>query len=239
MINGRKKLAYFCALSVCATLVSCAKKDADKVGEAQLCLDDATQGTAAACMEKIAGVETSGAYALRCSANFIDEGFTQPARFKQAFDAFDTNSSNNTEAFMSVITFKSKADIDANLAFANQTFEYCNKSGAKGLMLLGTMASTSTTLAKVADTLAGSGTQPTAEQINDALESLTGGGGDPATIAAIGTVVSATYESSCGNGSTNQSICDQLNEALVGVDTTDPAAVGAAVIAKWAEPPAP
>lgn len=237
MINGRKNLAAILALTATTALVSCGKKDADKIGEAQLCLDKATQATAAECKAMVDGIEKTGAYAIRCSANFIAEGFTQPARFKQAFDAFDNNSTNNTEAFMAVMTFKnSGSTVDENSIVANQTFEYCNKTGSKGLMLLGTMASTSTTLAKVANTLTGgsSGTTPDATQINQALNDLKNGN-NPAAVQAIGTVVSSTYASSCQSGSaSNQSICEQLDDALKGVDLSDPAAVGAAVVAKWA-----
>ncbi|MBS1970173.1 MAG: hypothetical protein JSU04_07680 [Bdellovibrionales bacterium] len=238
MINGRKNLATILALTATTALVSCGKKDADKIGEAQLCLDKATQATAAECKAMVDGIEKTGAYAIRCSANFIAEGFTQPARFKQAFDAFDNNSTSNTEAFMSVMTFKnSGSTVDENLTVANQTFEYCNKTGSKGLMLLGTMASTSTTLAKVANALSGTGTTPTSTDINNALNDLKNNpssGTNAATISAIGTVVSSTYAASCQSGSaSNQSICEQLDEALNGVNISDPAAVGAAVIAKW------
>ncbi|WP_413290216.1 hypothetical protein [Bdellovibrio sp. HCB337] len=238
MNYGKKKnLAFICALSMSAFISSCGPKDMDKVGQAQLCIDDAAQGEAAACLEKIEGIESKGAYALRCSANFIDEGFTQPARFREAFEAFDTNASSNTEAFMSVMTFKSKATMDDNVTFASETLSHCNKSGAKGLMLLGSMASTSTTLAKVANTLTGggSGTTPTPQQINDALVDLQNNP-DPTTIAAIGSAISSTYTASCENGNANESLCNQLNDALEGIDINDPAAVGQAVIDAWAAP---
>ncbi len=236
MINGRRNLAAIFILTATTALVSCGKKDADKIGEAQLCLDKATQTTAAECKAMVDGIEKTGAYAIRCSANFMTEGFTQSARFKQAFDAFDNNSPNNTEAFMSVMTFKNLTTIDANVSFANETFEYCAKTGSKGLMLLGTMASTSTTLSKVANSLTGgtSGSAPDATQINQALNDLKNGN-NPAAVQAIGSVVSSTYATSCQSGSaSNQSICEQLDDALKGVDLNDPAAVGAAVIAKWA-----
>lgn len=239
MINGRKNLAIIFAMSACAALVSCGKKDADKVGEAQLCLDKATQATAASCKAMVEGIETTGAYSILCSANFITEGFTEASRFKQAFDSFDNNSSNNTESFMSVLTFKSQASMDLNATFATETNSYCAKSGSKGLMFLGTMATTATTFAQVAYNLTAgaSGTAPTAQQINDALTDLKNNpssGSNPATISAVGTVIASTYTTSCQTGSdANQSMCDQLNTALAGVDMNDPAAVGAAVISQW------
>lgn len=239
MINGRKNLALILALSATTALVSCGKKDADKIGEAQLCLDKATQATAASCKTMVDGIDTKGANTIRCSANFIQEGFTEATRFKQAFDAFDNNSTSNTEAFMSVLTFKSQSTMDLNATFAEETYGYCSKTGSKGLMFLGTMASTATTFAKVAYSLTGgaSGTTPTAQQINDALTDLKNNpssGSNASTISAVGTVVASTYTTSCQTGSdANQSMCDQLNTALAGVDLNDPAAVGAAVIANW------
>lgn len=239
MNHGKRSLVFICALSLSGLLGACGPKDADKVGIAQLCIDDAAPGEAAACLEKIEGIESASAYALRCSANFIDEGFTQPARFREAFGSFDNNSSTNTEAFMSVMAFKSKSTIDDNVTFATTTLEYCNKSRAKGLMLLGSMALTSTTLMKVADSIGqlagGDMSNLDANAVNAALVEMRDNP-DPTTVAAIGTAIVSTYTASCETGNANQSICDQLNEALDGVDTSDPAAVGAAVIAKWAAP---
>jgi len=241
MFQGKKNLSLVFALTAVTALVSCGEKDADKIGKAQLCLDKATQGTAAECKAMVDGIETSGAYSIRCSANFINEGFTAPARFKQAFDAFDTNSNNNTETFMSVMTFKnSGTTMDQNMTVASETNDYCSKTGSKGLRFLGMMAFSSTTMAKAAyDLTSGtSGTTPDATQINAALTDLKNNptsGSNPAKIAAIGTVVSSTYTATCQSGSSaNQSICDQLDDALKGVDINDPAAVGAAVISKWA-----
>jgi hypothetical protein len=224
-----KKLVLLMALSA-GVFVSCGPKDADKIGEAQLCLDKATQGTAAACTEKIAGVESKSAYGIRCSAGFIDEGFTQPARFKQAYDALSQNGSSSTEAFMGVLAFNSKATPDLNVAFATATFNDCSKSGGKGLILLGSMASTATTLSKIAGTFVG-GAQPTPSQIEAAINTAKS---DPAAKAAIGAAVAVTYTSSCLNGSqADKGICDQMGTALATVDLNDPAAVGQAILNYW------
>jgi hypothetical protein len=230
MIYGKKNLAYIYALTLSASLVSCGPKDADKVGEAQLCIDKATQGTAAACSEKVTGIDTPAANMIRCSAGFIDEGFTKPARFKSAFDAFSTNSTNNTEAFMSILSFTALSSNAANAAAAEATYQACSKTGGKGLMMLGSMAITATTLAQIAGTFT-SGSTPTETEIHNALASAVG---NPAATAAIGSAITTTYTASCQSGDdSNKALCDQLDTALVGVDTTDSAAVGQAVLNYW------
>lgn len=212
------------------TLVSCGPKDADKIGQAQLCLDKATKGTAAACMEKIAGIETKSANVLRCSAGFIDEGFTEPARFKMAFDALGNNSGSNTETFMGVLAFSSKSTAPLNTTFAYETYEYCAKSGAKGLMLLGSMAKTATTLSGLAGSYV-DGAQPDASAIQAAI---TNAKSDPVAKEAIGSAIASTYTASCQTGQkADESLCTQLDAALVGVDITNSADVGAAILAYW------
>lgn len=212
------------------TVVSCGPNDADKVGEAQLCIDKSTKGTAAACLEKVQGIETKGAYTLRCSAGFIDEGFTQPARFKQAFDALGTNSSSNTESFLGILAFSSKSTPTLNSSFANETYNHCVKSEAKGLMLLGSMAKTATTLS----TLAGSfvnGSQPTTTDIQTAITSAMS---DPTAKASIGSAVATTYATSCQTGQkADAALCTQMDAALVGVDINDSTAVGNAMLSYW------
>jgi len=234
MISGfNKKAALLLALSLSSSmLISCSEKDADKVGEAQLCLDKATQGTANTCMEKIASIDTPAANLLRCSANFIDEGFTQPSRFKSAFDALSTNSSSNTQAFMSVLAFSSKSSSADNQTYADQTYSYCSKSEAKGFMLLGSMAEAATTLSVLAGSFT-SGTQPSSTDITNAINAALGGG-NPAAVTAIGAAVTTTYAASCQTGQqANTTLCDQFNTALSGVDTSDASAVGNAVLNYW------
>jgi len=225
-----KKSTLVLALALSGLLASCGAKDADKVGEAQLCLDDATPGTAAACMEKIEGIDSPAASLLRCSAGFIDEGFTQPTRFQQAFDALGSGNTNSTEAFLGVLAFSSKSTADENVTFVTETYDHCVKSKAKGFMLLGSMAKTATTLAKLAGTFA-SGTQPSQTDIVNAINSAVS---DPTAQAAIGSAVATTYIASCQTGAqSDKTLCDQFDTALANVDINDSQAVGAAVLNYW------
>lgn len=235
MAYGKRSLAYLSVLALSAlstTLISCAPKNADKIGEAQLCLDKATQGTAATCLEKIEGIDTAAANVMRCSAGFIDEGFTEPTRFKNAFEALSQQSAGatNTLTFLSFIAFSSKGNATDNKAFASATNEACLKTNAKGLTLLGSMAMTATLISGGLTSL------NDGAAIQSAIATLLGGG-DNTSKAAIGSAVIATYNTSCNQGTeANQGLCDQLNGYLGGagaVDTSDPLAVGNAILTNW------
>ncbi len=233
MISTKKNLIYIFALTLSAGLVSCGPKNADKIGDAQLCLDKATQGTAAACLEKLDGIDTSSANVMRCSAGFIDEGFTQPTRFKKTFDALSqkSNGATNTLTFLSFIAFSSKGSAVANKAFASTTYDACLKTNAKGLILLGSMAMTATIIS------GGLTAQNDGSAIQTAITSLLGAT-DDASKSAIGSAVIATYTSSCNAGSqANQGLCDQLAGFLPTsggvVDTSNPLAVGNAILTSW------
>ena len=181
-------------------------------------------------MEKIAGIESKGAYTLRCSAGFIDEGFTQPARFKAAFDALSTNSGNNTEAFMGVLAFNSKSTAVLNKTFASETYTNCTKSEAKGMMLLGSMATTATTLMALSGSF-NSGTQLTPAEIATGIQNALA---DPASKSAIGAAVATTYTASCQSGTkADAALCTQLDSALGSININDPAAVGDAILNYW------
>lgn len=213
-------------------LTACGPSEADKIGEAQLCLDTAPQGQAAQCLEKIAGIDTPAANTLRCSAGFIDEGFTQPARFKSAFDQLSNSGNSGTEAFLSVLSFRSKSTADENLTLATETYGHCVKSGGKGVMLLASMANTATNLAKVAGSL-----NPATGDITTAINDLVNDPTNPANapvIAAVGSAISTTYTASCKTGQqADAALCSQLDSALTGIDLTDSTAIGQAVLNYW------
>jgi hypothetical protein len=233
MSSTTKNLSSLLAsLTLAALLSSCGPKEADKVGEAQLCLDTAVQGQATACLEKIDGIDTAAANTLRCSAGFIDEGFTQPTRFQNAFDQLSSGGSSATEGFLSVLSFQSKATPALNLAYATQTYGYCVKSGAKGFMLLGSMANTATNLANFANTIT-----PDAAGITTAITNLVADPTNPANapvVSAIGAAISTTYTASCQTGQkADASLCSQLDSALVGQNLADSSAIGLLVLNYW------
>lgn len=225
-----KTILVISTLAMTTGLVSCGgQKDADKVGEAQLCLDSATQGSASACVEKIADINTASANLLRCTAGFIDEGFTSATRLQNAFNALKAGS-QSAESFMSVLAFTSKSTSALNLTSAQQTATYCTLSGSKAYILLGSMSSTATSLAKIAGSFINGATPATSDIVGAVTTALS----DPTTKAAVGTAVSTVYTSSCKTGTqVDTTLCGQMDTALTGVDLTNSTAVGNAILNYW------
>lgn len=136
-----KKIPLIVA-SLCLGLLSCGgAKDADKIGDAQFCLDKLpavpTATEVDACMSPIEGMDSVGAQAIRCSAGFIREGFSNGSRFLQAFEAIDSGTdSSSMQALMGILTFASTNSVATNFSNASTTYSACLASGGKGSTLL-------------------------------------------------------------------------------------------------------
>ena len=236
----RKNLAV--TLSVLSLgLGGCQETDADKIGDAQMCIDRASAVTVSSCLSKIEGIDTKAANVLRCSAGFIEEGFDQAERLINSLEELD-NGGQGTTGLMSLIAFKSKIDGPANKAFAIATSNYCQKAGQKGLALLGTLAMSATTLAALVDpSLDFNSTIDSTDlknQITALLSAASGMTPDPAAVATIndiGAAVSTTYQIACAGSSSTSDMCKELVEAIDtnGVDINDPAALGAEILRLW------
>lgn len=227
-----KTLAIFSMLFLSA----CSEKDVDKVGDAQNCIDTATNANVTKCLDKIKGINTPAAYAIRCSAKFIEEGFDEPSRFVTAFQQLDNSSGSgsSTLGFMGVLAFSSNSDWTTNETNANLAMEYCEKSESPGMITLAGAAKIATSMAKIASSvLDGNLSQADMEA---ALTSCTG---DTTCQTAIGSATIAIYNSSCsGDTKTNKDFCADIEGAITnaGVSADDPAAVGAALAAILAHP---
>ncbi len=208
-----KKIIQICFLSF--VLVSCNKNsEADKLSQAQDCLDTATASTVSQCMEKVTGLESSGAYLIRCAAMFIADGFDDTTRLTAAFSNMTNTGtgSSGTDASLSVmsaLSFKNGGSASANQTNASLALSYCEKSGSKGLILLSGIASMGTSMIS----LASCGTDISCA-IADAKTNT-------ATQAAVGTAAVAAYEANCGAGQTsNQQFCNQFSEAVTAAGGT-------------------
>jgi hypothetical protein len=220
-------------------LSGCQETDADKIGDAQLCIDSATAATVNSCLSKIEGIDSQAANVLRCSAGFIEEGFDQADRLINSLEQLDSGG-EGTSGLMSLIAFKSKSGGVLNKAFAKATSEYCQKSGQKGLSLLGTLAMSATTLAALVDGALSSISTVDPADIRAEITNLLNdaAGNDPtalATVNDIGAAVSATYKIACTGSSSTSDMCKDIVEAIDtnGVDINDPEAVGAEILRLW------
>jgi hypothetical protein len=118
------RLGLFAIALMSIGLIQCAEKDADKVGDAQICLNEGRSPST--CMAKVAGLETPAAYSIRCASMFIAERFTDPQKYIDAFAQLNSNSSS-LKTFMGLLTFSSGGTIatdNANELIQELTKQY-------------------------------------------------------------------------------------------------------------------
>jgi hypothetical protein len=211
----------------------CAETDDDKIGDAQFCMDDipvsglsVTQRTSRVneCVSKLGTLQSAKASMIRCSANFLIEGFGDPERIMQAFDAISSGSqsgSSGTVAMMNQLKFSSQATAQDNSAFAEETVQYCKEAGNPGYILVSSFSRIATTLSESADILADGQLTPT-EISNLATQ----------TPEVIGQTAEIAYQTSCsGNQPSNDQLCTELGAAMAsGATSTE---IGQALLSAW------
>ena len=109
------------------TILGCAAKEADKIADAQSCLDKANPSNVSECMDKVQGIETQQAYVIRCAGKFIQEGFYKKKKFVDALNALQNqkSGSNSMVGMMFQVAFSS----DGRAAEATT---YCTALGSPG-----------------------------------------------------------------------------------------------------------
>lgn len=228
MINSSKTLL----IGALFMLAACSETNSDKITDAQICLDKATATTAQACVDKVSGLSSKEASFIRCSANFITEGFGTPAKIIDAFSALEDKSGNPTLTAMTTLIFTSQGgstDPDANSAFAQATFNHCEAAGNKGMVLIASFANMATTIAKAGGSTLFDGTATPAE-LSAAITSLGNASDD-----VLGATALAAYQVSCSGGeSSNAELCGELENAVAGGATS--AEIGAALRATLKAP---
>ncbi|MEK6555236.1 MAG: hypothetical protein AABZ31_08350 [Bdellovibrionota bacterium] len=120
-----------CGAIVTTTLSSCEEEEDNKVAKAQKCLNDLTDASsdaeAQACMDKISGIESTGAYTIRCSATFFMGGLTT-SKIVDAFKLHSDAAANEKEAVLiENLSLSSTAE-------ANAAYDFCEKTGIPGLL---------------------------------------------------------------------------------------------------------
>lgn len=216
-------------ISLSLLFVSCNKNsDSDKLSEAQACLDQATASTASQCMDKVAGLDSAGAYLIRCSAMFIADGFDDTTRLTSAFNNMSNTGSNASAVdgslqVMSALAFINGGSPSANQTNANLALSYCEKSGSKGLILLSGISSMATNMLA----LASCGT--------DISCALSNAQSNPVTQAAVGAAAIAAYTANCtGSEKSNQQFCNQFSDAVTAAGgTSNATSVGSALISQY------
>ena len=117
--------------------MSCSSsKDADKIGQAQYCLNKAvTTAEINTCLAKIDGVTSASANAVRCNGIFVREGFANPTKYSSSFSTIEGSSGANSN-FLGAITFTSAGTYLTDTQNALEGFNYCYEGGGKGTTLI-------------------------------------------------------------------------------------------------------
>lgn len=223
--------------------VSCGgEKEADRLGDAQSCLDGLDGSDAGAvrnCLDPIADLSGPGAESLRCTGGFLREGLASGHRIIQGFDRLGENpSSDKTLAMMEILSFTSQGGAAGDFRNARSTFDSCLASGAKGATLLASFSYFSMSLvnyfsfvgcatapvpsgdydfpyydlSSCADVLGNPAMIPA---IAELVNSGTGDARAAETQAGIGAVLVAAARMSCPDGgAANKTLCEMMTEAI-------------------------
>nr|BFD64082.1 hypothetical protein BdHM001_27630 [Bdellovibrio sp. HM001] len=239
-----KKMATLILGLGAALLTGCEAEQTEKdmIAEAQFCMDKARdEASASACVSKIAGLTSPQAYTLRCAAGFISAEVTSAENLSKALDAM-TDQGAGATSMLTVLNFN-------NPTLANQTALDCNRSGQKGLALIGALAKSSTALADAASKLGlgscGADLNSCQSAIEDTIADILQDPNSTAAVEAveaIGDSIQAVYSATCGGTSVaNSSICSDINEAAttagINIATADVAAIGKALLEQWQPTP--
>jgi hypothetical protein len=219
------------AFLLCACLLfgGCKETNADKVADAQECLDRYAReggGDLALCEAYISGLTTPAAQGIRCATGFIREGFGSAQSFIDAFAAIETVSGSSVRTFLNLVSFDSagvgdSTKVDSNYNAANNVYSNCAGSNAKGATLIATFGFLTNVLYKYeCDNLPGSGSMATCAMDDSALGfalaiAVTDGSGSTTSMLGdLGTIVVNTSIVSCSSGKTNEKLCEFMETAI-------------------------
>lgn len=199
-------------LAILTLLTAACESDEDRaVSQAQECLNRSTQATVNSCASYVEGFSSEKAYAIRCSINFIAEGFSDPTKLTNAVNAMNDSSGSSSPmlGLLGQISFTSEAA-------ANQAFSNCSLSGSDGMKVLAAFVKMATTLNMA---VGGAGAAKTPEDLAAAIQSNAGD-------ASLGAAVLAAESVYCKEGSStyDSQPCQDMRAATA--NNSDPTAVG-------------
>ncbi|RYZ71199.1 MAG: hypothetical protein EOP05_12320 [Proteobacteria bacterium] len=191
------------------------------MASAQSCLDGArTSEQADQCYSIVEGLTTPDAYLIKCSANFVAQGFSGQ-KIADVLQSISNNTGDNsTVALMGHLNFNNSIG-NGQRHTATNTVLNCRNSGSVSMLRLATAAELATTVQGLVDPTLLSGNDPVAN-MQAAIDSLSNGTIPAGGAAAVGQVATTVSGAFCGPGSTYESedICKDLNNAI---NTANPA----------------
>lgn len=212
----------------------CEDEKADKLNQAQTCLDKADANAfadAAKCLDYLDGISGAQASLLRCSISLFSGGITT-VRIANAFKQIDTNGGGAAnEAYL--IT----AMAMSTTAAADEAYSYCANSGIASLKYISSLAVVGTQLASAGGFLSDiiSGGSDYVPDVSDVTAGLSGCTSS-ACQEAIGSAILPIADSYCSGGSADQAACDDINAAVDNAGG-NPERVGELLICLMQDPP--
>lgn len=221
-VNGTSKwlLLILLILPVFA-LLGCETSEDRQIASAESCLDSATTtADADRCISLVSGLTSADSYLIRCSANFIANGFTG-TRLANAFQSVKDNKSGTstdpTKTMMAYMVFTDTSD-NHNI---NQVVSNCQASGVSSMYRLAVAAQLATSIASLGNQLTAItnlGSNPTQAQLETAITSAITAvqSGGAASQTTIGTIAISAQTAFCGTGSaySTTTVCTDLNSAV-------------------------
>jgi hypothetical protein len=212
-------LVVTAALSAALFLTSCETAEDRQLAAAQDCIDTAkVAADADRCVALVEGLETEKSYLIRCSANYIAQGFTG-ARMASAFQRLLDDNGSGQDPMATVMAYLVFSNNAATHSVDNAVSN-CTKSGVRSMLRLVTMSKLATFI-----TTAGLGSIPAnanpldpsfdPSQISTAITTIVGSG-SPADKENIGNIAITAQTAYCNAGSSfeNNEICSNLNQAI-------------------------
>ncbi len=226
-------VTLFAAAGAFLSLTGCKEGDADRIGDAQACLDQYSQtggGDLAVCEAYVANLTTPAAHGIRCSTGYIREGFLSAQSFISAFAAIGTINSSTVVDFLLLLAFDSvpvgsAVGVNANYNAARSVNSSCSLSFAKGATLISTFSYLTNVLFKFScdgGVPAGVPFNGNCNQNRSAVEGALAYGFLDAPVSAgrnamrfdLGTIVVNANTVSCTSGATNEKLCQFLQTAI-------------------------
>ena len=212
------RIALVCSFAL--PFAACEPDQDRAVADAQSCIDSAVAATAPTCVAMVAGIESSAAYAIRCSAHYIVNGVTG-ARFAGAFQSIKDNSSTTSPltAAFGYLSFSATSGADGS----DQTLADCQKSEVPSLARIALLTSTATLLR----TATGATVAPAADGSIDAAQMKTIIQQFSGSPSALGNLAIQVNSSFCAAGSSLESnkVCTDLSGAIQ-AGAGDPSTIG-------------
>ena len=208
-------LMFFLAVVTALPLTGCESDESRALADAQSCIDRASPSQASLCSAMVNGLTGSAAYAIRCSAHYLANGFTG-ARFAAAFQQIKTATGtvDPMTSAMGYLVFPATSGIHGS----DTTLSDCSLSASTSLKRIAILTSFATFIASqtgAALTPAADGSL-TPAQMKQAVQAFSG---NPAVIGDLAIQANTAF---CAPGSSlaGNRVCTDLTSAVTGGAST-------------------